>query len=40
VAFLVDSDLATAVAAALPDNGHVKHLRIAGHGVHLVTQLG
>jgi homoserine kinase len=40
VAFLVDSDIAAAVAAALPDSGHVKHLHIAGHGVHLVTQLG
>lgn len=40
VAFLVDSDVATAVTAALPDNGHVKHMHIAGHGVHLVTQLG
>jgi homoserine kinase len=39
VAFLVDSDAATAVAAALPDSGHVKQLHIAGHGVHLVTQL-
>jgi homoserine kinase len=38
VAFLVDSDAAVAVAAALPDSGHVKHLHIAGHGVHLVTQ--
>jgi homoserine kinase len=40
VAFLVDTDAAPAVAAALPDSGHVKHLYIAGHGVHLVTQLG
>lgn len=40
VAFLVDGEMATAVAAALPDSGHVKHLRIAGRGVHLVTQLG
>lgn len=40
VAFLVDSEIATAVAAALPDSGHVKHLHIAGHGVHLVTQPG
>ena len=40
VAFLVDSAVAPAVAAALPDGGHVKHLHIARHGVHLVTQLG
>jgi homoserine kinase len=40
VAFLVDSDVVPAVSAALPDSGHVKHLRIAAHGVHLVTQLG
>jgi homoserine kinase len=40
VAFLVDSDLATAVAAALPDGGHVKHLHIAGDGVRVLTQLG
>ena len=40
VAFLVDSEIATAVATALPASAHVKHLRIAGHGVHLVTQLG
>jgi homoserine kinase len=40
VAFLVDSDRAAEVAAALPDSGHVKHLHIAGRGVHLVTQLG
>lgn len=40
VAFLVDSDRATAVAAALPDGGHVKHLHIAGRGVRLVTQPG
>ncbi len=40
VAFLVDGDRATAVAAALPDGGHVKHLHIAGRGVRLVTQLG
>jgi homoserine kinase len=40
VAFLVDGDMATAVAAALPDGGHVKHLRIAERGVHLVTQPG
>jgi homoserine kinase len=40
VAFLVDGDVATAVATSLPDSGHVKHLHIAGHGVHLVTQPG
>jgi homoserine kinase len=40
VAFLVDSDVAAAVAAALPDSGHVKHLHIAEQGVHLVTQPG
>jgi homoserine kinase len=40
VAFLVDDDLAAAVAAALPDGGHVKHLHIAARGVHVVTQLG
>jgi homoserine kinase len=40
VAFLVDGEMATAVAAALPDSGHVKHLCIAGLGVHLVTPLG
>jgi homoserine kinase len=39
VAFLVDTGVASAVVAALPDSGHVKHLHIAGHGVHLVTQL-
>jgi homoserine kinase len=38
VAFLVDSDAAVAVAASLPDSGHVKHLHVAEHGVHLVTQ--
>ena len=40
VAFLVDSEIATAGATALPASAHVKHLRSAGHGVHLVTQLG
>ena len=40
VAFLVDGDVASAVAAALPGSGHVKHLHIAPHGVHLVTQPG
>jgi homoserine kinase len=40
VALLVDGGMASAVAAALPDSGHVKHLHIAGHGVHLVTPLG
>lgn len=40
VAFLVDGGVAAAVAAAFPDRGHVKHLHIAGRGVHLVTQLG
>jgi homoserine kinase len=40
VAFLVGGEMATAVASALPDSGHVKHLHIAGHGVRLVTQPG
>jgi homoserine kinase len=40
VAFLLDGDVATTVAAALPESGHVKHLHIAGHGVRLVTQPG
>jgi homoserine kinase len=40
VAFLVDGDVATTVAAALPESGHVKHLHIAGYGVRLVTQPG
>lgn len=40
VAFLVDREMATAVAAALPDSGRVKHLHIAEHGVQVVTQPG
>ena len=39
IAFLVDGDIATDVAAALPAAGHVQLLRIASRGVHVVTQL-
>ena len=40
VAFLVGDDAVAAVVAALPDGGHVKHLRIAATGVRAVTQPG
>jgi homoserine kinase len=36
VAFLADAGLADTVAAALPDTGHVKRLRIAERGVHVL----
>jgi homoserine kinase len=36
VAFLVDAGLADTVTAALPATGHVKQLRIAQHGVHVL----
>jgi homoserine kinase len=35
VAFLTEAGLADTVAAALPDTGHVKRLRIAERGVHV-----
>jgi len=37
VAFLVDARLADAVIASLPGTGHVKHLHIAGRGVHVLA---
>ena len=37
LAFLVDASLVDTVSAALPDTGHVKHLRIARSGVHVVA---
>jgi len=37
VAFLVDAGRVDAVSAALPAAGHVKVLRIAGRGVHVLT---
>jgi homoserine kinase len=37
VAFLTDADAAPAVMAALPGSGHVKRLRIAPRGAHLVS---
>lgn len=40
LAFLVDAGRTAVVTDALPEAGHVKHLRIATRGVHLVTQLG
>ncbi len=37
VAFLVDASLADAVIASLPASGHVKHLHVAGRGVHVLA---
>ena len=36
LAFLADSDLVDTVTAALPDTGHLKHLRIAERGAHVL----
>jgi homoserine kinase len=35
IAFLAEPAAADAVAAALPNTGHVKRLHIAPHGVHV-----
>ena len=37
IAFLADPDAVRAIAAALPESGHVKRLRIAAHGVRLLA---
>ncbi|HSP27939.1 MAG TPA: hypothetical protein VLN74_05270, partial [Ilumatobacteraceae bacterium] len=37
IAFLPDANLVDTVTVALPDTGHVKHLRIAPRGAHVLA---
>ena len=38
IAFLADTEVAATVGAALPGSGHVKYLRIATRGAHVLAR--